>query len=108
MLRQPCLNLPQVHILTREQHLTDDTLVPVSFAVFDGDVHTSDGFRQVFAGFPAIRLFTLRRIDALEADAVLGVAGIQHIDGVAIGDLDYLAGDGVGIEGESGELEVIF
>ncbi|MEN8131254.1 MAG: hypothetical protein ABFS45_13885 [Pseudomonadota bacterium] len=40
--------------------------------------------RQVFAEFPAIGLFALRSIDALKADAVLCVVGIENRDGIAM------------------------
>ncbi len=41
-------------------------------------------------------LFSLRGVDALKADTVLGVGAIEDGNGVAIGDFDDRAGEGVG------------
>ncbi len=41
-------------------------------------------------------LFSLRGVDALKADAVLGVGVIEDGNAVAIGDFDDLAGEGIG------------
>ncbi len=41
-------------------------------------------------------LFSLRGVDALKPDAVLGVGVLEDGDAVAVGDFDDLAGEGVG------------
>ncbi len=41
-------------------------------------------------------LFSLRGVDTLKPDAVLGVGVIEDGDAVTIGDFDDLAGEGLG------------
>ena len=41
-------------------------------------------------------MFSFWGVDALKPDAVLGVGAIKDGDRIAIGDLDDLAGEGVG------------
>lgn len=45
----------------------------------------------------AVRLRFLRHVDALKADAVLGVGVVEYGNGVAIGNFDDPAGKGGGI-----------
>ncbi len=47
-------------------------------------------------------LFSLRGVDALKPDAMLGVGAVEDGDAVAIGDFDDFPGEGVG-RGRYGE-----
>jgi hypothetical protein len=42
-------------------------------------------------------LAALRRVDAVEADLVLALAGVENRDRVSVAHADHLAGDGDGL-----------
>ncbi len=51
---------------------------------------------QAFTGSQSIRLLSFGRIDPGQTDFVFLIVGVEDVDGIAIRNLDDLAGGGVG------------
>jgi len=92
---EPGPDLLQVHVLAVQQDLAEDTFIVVIFIILHDDDLACYGIGQVFLLFRAVCLTFLGRIDALEANLVLGIAWAEHDDGVSVRDAHHAAGEGV-------------
>jgi len=77
-------DLLEVYILTTQQHLAVYPLIPIIITVVHHNGFPGDQVGQVFLGLRAVCMPALRVINPLQPDFVLGLAGIEDHDGIAV------------------------
>jgi len=75
---QTGLDLVQILVLAVQQYFTENAPVAIVLVVFHEYDFTGDGIRQMFLRLRAVCLAAFRRVDALEADLVLSIAGVEY------------------------------